>query len=93
MPQYEIEQYVLYKLKYHVSADSEAEAIWRVLDEQVEHIEESLEFVEAAESYGLSADDYPELCQELSTFEIPARDIIPSIAAITPISRPTLHRN
>jgi hypothetical protein len=86
MPEFEIEQYVLYKMKYRVAAESEAEAIWRVLDEQVDHIEESLEFVEAAESYGLPADEYPELCQELSAFDISTHDVIPSIAAIHEVS-------
>lgn len=42
---YEVEQYVLCALKYRVTAESEAEAIWRILDEQVGPIEESLEEV------------------------------------------------
>ncbi len=82
MPHYDIEQYVLYSLKYHVAAESEAEAIWKVLDEQVAHIEDSLDYVEVAADYGLPADEYPELCQELSTFDITAKDLIPSIRDI-----------
>ena len=82
MPDYDIAQYVLYTLKYRVNAGSAAEAIWRVLDEQVDHIEDTLEYMEVAESYGLPAEDYPELCRELATFDIPVNDVLPSICRI-----------
>lgn len=85
MPEYVIEQYVLYKMNYRVAGGSEAEAIWKVLDEQVAHEEESLECVGAAEAYGLPADAYPVLCRELSTFDIPTKDVIPSIRSIVEI--------
>lgn len=85
MPEYVIEQYVLYKMNYRVSGGSEAEAIWRVLDEQVAHEEESLECIGAAEAYGLPAEAYPQLCRELSTFDIPTQDVIPSIRSIVEI--------
>ena len=35
--------------------------------------------MEVAESYGLPAEDYPELCRELATFDIPVNDVLPSI--------------
>lgn len=82
---YVVEQYLLYSLKYHVSAESEAEAVWKVLDEQVSHLDESLEYVEAAADYGISADDEPELCRELAEFDIHVKDVIPSIREITQI--------
>ena len=53
MPTYEIEQYELHVLRYRVEADSEADAIARLFLGEGDPIDDSLEFVDIADDYGM----------------------------------------
>lgn len=82
MPTYEIEQYELHVMKYHVEAASEAEAIAKVLNGMAMPVDGSQEYVEVADDYGLPADEYRELADELRSLGVPVDAVIPSIRAI-----------
>ena len=85
MPVFEIEQYEVHAMTYRVNADNCAEAIIRLMDGEAEPVEGSLEYIEVAEDLGLSADDDPELAQELRSHGLPVHHVIPSIRSITQI--------
>lgn len=84
MPTYQIEQYELHVTKYRVEAGSEAEAIDKLLAGKAEPVEQSQDFVEVAEDYGLPADEYPELADALrDRGRMRGKDeLIPSIRSI-----------
>ena len=63
---YEIEQYELHTSKYRVRANSEGEALAKLFAGEGEPVDQSQEFVEVADDYGLPADEFPELVQELA---------------------------
>ena len=67
MPQYEIEQYELHCMKYIVEADSEAEAVRMVLEGDADAVDNSLEYIEIADEYGIPVDENPELAKELGS--------------------------
>ena len=83
MPTYEIEQYELHATKYLVEACSKAEAIAKLFEGKGEPVEESQEFIEVADDYGLPADEYPEFVRELAKLGVSGiDDVIPSIRSI-----------
>ncbi len=83
MPTFEIEQYELHAMKYRVEAESEAEAVVRLLDGEAEPVEQSQEYIEVAEDYGMPADDFPILAKVLKRRGMSVgKDIIPSIRSI-----------
>ncbi|MGO9115645.1 MAG: hypothetical protein ACLP9L_41085 [Thermoguttaceae bacterium] len=82
MPTYEIEQYELHSSKYRVEADCEAEAVAKFFAGEGDPVDQSLEFIEPAEDYGMPADDYPSLVRGLQKHGIDASDCIPSIRSI-----------
>lgn len=92
MPLYEIEQYELHMMKFHVEANSPAEAIEQLFRGELEAIENSMEFVEIAEDYGLPAEEYRELAEELRDLDIEVDEVIPSIRSITEIENPFTDR-
>jgi hypothetical protein len=65
MPTYEIEQYELHVMKYRIEADSEADAIARLLVGEGEPVDNSLEFADIADEYGMSLSENPELSSQL----------------------------
>jgi len=85
MPTFEIEQYELHTMKYRVRANSEAEAIARLLGGELEPVEGSLEFIEVADTLGLPANHYSNLAVALKKFGIAVKHVIPSIRAISKI--------
>jgi hypothetical protein len=82
LPSYEIEQYELHATRYRVAASDEAEAIARLLNGQAELVEESQDFIEVAEEYGLPTDERRELAEALRDRGIPIDEVIPSIRSI-----------
>lgn len=83
MPMYEIEQYELHVMKYRVEAKSEAEAIAKLLDGEAEPVDDSLEYIEVAEDFGLPVDECRELADELRELGVPVGEhVIPSIRSI-----------
>ena len=66
MPIYEIEQYELHTAKYRVEATSEADAIAKLFDGEGEAVDNSLEFIEVANDYGMPVDEFPELVKALA---------------------------
>jgi hypothetical protein len=65
MPLYEIEQYELHTMKYRVEADSEADAIGRLLMGEGEPVDNSLEFVNIIDDLGMSLTEDQELASQL----------------------------
>ena len=83
MPTYQIEQYELHAMKYRVEADSEAEAVVKLLDGEAEPVEQSQDFIEVADNYGMPGEDYPQIVKALERRGINVgEDIIPSIRSV-----------
>lgn len=82
MPTYEIEQYELHVMKYRVEATGEADAVVKLLDGEAEPVEQSHDFIEVAEDFGLPADDYRDLADALRKQGVPVDAVIPSIRSI-----------
>lgn len=83
MPMFEIEQYELHAMKYRVEAANEAEAIRRHFDGEAEPVEQSQDYIEVAEDFGLPVDEYRELADELRALGVAVGDaVIPSIRSI-----------
>ena len=83
MPVYEIEQYELHTQTYRVEANSRAEAIVKLLDGEADPVDNSLEYIEVADDFGMSVDENRELADELSKLGVPVGDcVIPSIRQI-----------
>lgn len=85
MPTFEIEQYEICVTKYRVEASSESEAITKLLDGGAEAIDNSHEYIEVAEDWGLPANEHQELAAGLRELGIPFDEIIPSIRSIEQI--------
>jgi hypothetical protein len=83
MPTFEIEQYELHVMKYRIEADNEADAVVKLFDGEAEPVDNSLEFIEVAEDFGLPVDEHAELANKLNEFGVPVgEDVIPSIRSI-----------
>lgn len=63
MPTFEIEQYELHVQKCRVEATSEADAIAKLFRGEAEAVNNTLEFLEVADDFGLPADEYPDLAE------------------------------
>jgi hypothetical protein len=86
MPTFEIEQYELHTMKYRVRANSEAEAIAKLLGGELEPVEGSLEFIEVAEDLGLPTDEYRDLAEALRALGVSVdENVIPSIRSISKV--------
>ena len=85
MPTYEIEQYELHAMKYRIDAASEAEAIAGLFAGEAEPVEQSQDFIEVAEDFGLSVDEHRELAERLRDRGIPVDEVIPSVRSIVQI--------
>jgi hypothetical protein len=69
--------------KYRVTADDRAEAIAKLFAGEAHPVEQSQEFVEVAEKYGLAAEEFLELVQELKRLDLPGiKDVIPSVRGV-----------
>jgi hypothetical protein len=79
---YEIEQYELHVQKYRIEAETEAEAIAKVFAGEAEPVDNSLEYVEIADDFGLPADDHRDLADALRDLGIQVGEVIPSIRSI-----------
>jgi hypothetical protein len=85
MTVYEIEQMLVLVQKYRVEASSEAEAIIKVFDGDVEP--DSIELADLCDERGLSASDYPELADQLRRAGVMTDEtVIPSICGIEQVA-------
>ncbi len=83
MPTYEIEQYEIHTMKYRVEANSEAEAIKKLFDGDGEAVDNSLEYIEVAEDFGLPVDVNRELADDLQKLGVSVGEhVIPSISSV-----------
>jgi len=83
MPIYEIEQYELHTQTYRVEATSEVEAIVKLLDGEADPVDNTLEYVEVAEDFGMPVDEHKELATKLLKLGVPVGEcVIPSIRRI-----------
>ncbi len=83
MPEYEIEQYELHVMEYRVQAESEAEAIVRLLDGEAEAVDNGLEYIEVAEDFGLPVGEHRQLASQLTARGVPVGEhVIPSIRSV-----------
>ena len=79
----EIEQYELHTIKYRVEASTEAEAIKKLCDGGGEAVDNSQEYIEVAEDFGLPVEENRELADELRSLDVTVgEDIINSIRVI-----------
>jgi len=88
MPTYEVEQYELHITKYRVQAENEADAIVKLLDGEAEAVDNSGEYVEIADDYGLPADEDQELADQLRNLGVPVDEVIPSIRSVVQVDDP-----
>ena len=82
MPTFEIEQYELHTAKYRIEANSEGEALGKLYEGEGELVEDSMEFIEVADDYGLPADEFPDLVRALAKLGVTTGDVIPSVRSI-----------
>jgi hypothetical protein len=83
MPTYEIEQYELHCSKFRVEAESKADAIARLFTGEGDPVDNSLEYIEVADDYGLPVEEFPDIAQGLQNRGVLVdEDIIPSIRSI-----------
>lgn len=83
MARYEIEQFELHIMRYRVEADTEAEAIAKLFEGEDEPVEQSQEYVEVAEDFGMPVEKNQELTEGLRSLGIPVGEaVIPSIRSI-----------
>ena len=85
MPMFEIEQYELCITKYQVEASSEAEAIAKLLNGEADAIDDSQEYIEVADAYGLPVDEHQEMAAELRNLGVSVNEIISSIRSVEQI--------
>ena len=83
MPTFEIEQYELHTMKYRVEASSEAEAVKKLFDGDGEAVDNSQEFIEVAEDFGLPVEQNRGLADELRSLDVSVGEhVIASIRAV-----------
>ena len=82
MPLYEIEQYELHAQKYRIEASSEAEAIAQLFDSKADAVDDSLEYIEVLEEFGIPVEERRDLAEELQDMGITMSYAIPSIRSI-----------
>lgn len=89
MTTFEIEQYEIHAQTYRVEADSEADAIVRLLDGDAEPVDDTLIYIEISEDLGLPVDEYRELTNQLRGLGVPVDGhVVPSIRAIRIVDTP-----
>lgn len=83
MPTFEVEQYEIHSMKYQVEASSEAEAIIKVLAGEADAVDNSLEFIEVAEEFGMSTEGAESIVKELIQLgESVLEDFISSVRGV-----------
>ena len=83
MPTYELEQYELHVTKYRVEAMDKGEAVAKLFAGEADPMDNSSEFVEVADNYGMPVDQNRDLAEKLRKRGIAVGDnIIPSIGSI-----------
>lgn len=82
MPTFHVAQNEICFTTYEVKAASEAEAIAKLINGDGQCTFHSHQFVEIAERCGLSAEDHPQLAEDLRTLDVLVGKIIPSIRSV-----------
>lgn len=68
MPTFIVERYEVYTQQVSVEAKDEADAIVKVLDGEGDEVDNSLEYIESCEEYGITHDENPELVETVSKY-------------------------
>jgi hypothetical protein len=82
MPVYEIELYELHTQKFRVTAATDALAIKRLFDGGGDAVDNGLEYIEVCNDFGLTADEFPGLAEELRSLGVAVGDEISGIRSI-----------
>ena len=83
MAVFEIEQYELFIQRYQVEATNQAEAVEKLLAGEADPVDNSTEYIEVADNYGLPVDQNRDLAEQLRERGIAVgEDIIPSLRSI-----------
>ena len=83
MPTYELEQYELHVTKYRVEATDKGEAVAKLFAGGADPMDNSTEYIEVADDYGMPADQNRDLAEKLRKRGIAVgEDIIPSLRSI-----------
>lgn len=83
MPKFRIEQYEIHTMAYEVEAATEADGVCKVLNGMAIPVDDSQEYIEVADDYGLPADKHRELADELRSLGVSVGEVvIPSIRSI-----------
>jgi hypothetical protein len=86
MPTFEIEQYEIHVQRYRVAAKNQADAIAKLFNGEADPVDNSLEFVEVAEDFGLPVEENRDLAKQLRKRGVTVdNDIIGSIRSIEQI--------
>ncbi len=79
MPVYEIERYELHAMRYRVESATPAEAVVKLFASEAEPVEQSQDFIDVAEDFGLPAAEHRGLADDLRTLGVSVGKAIPSI--------------
>ena len=83
MPMFEIEQYEIHCQRYRAEAVDEAHAIAKLFAGEADLVDNSTEYIEVADDYGLPVDEHRDLADQLRDLGIPVDDdIILSIRSV-----------
>lgn len=92
MPMFEIEQYEIHAFRYRIEADSEADAIVKLLDGEADPTNNASDCVEVAEDLGLPVDKNRELAGELRDLDVPVGEhVIPTIRSVSLVDTGSLN--
>ncbi len=87
MPTFEIEQYEIHTMKYRVEAQDEAEAIAKLLNDEVEPVDDGLEYIEICEDRGLPIEEHLELAERLRELGVTLDEAtIPSVRSVVRVN-------
>jgi hypothetical protein len=82
MPVYEIELYELHAQKFRITATSEARAIKKLLDGGGDAVDNGLDYIEVCDSFGLLAEEFPVLAEELRSLGVSVDEEISGVRSI-----------
>lgn len=86
MPKFEIEQFELHVMRYRVEAENEAQAVAKLFDGEAEPVEQSQEYIEVAEDFGMPVDEHRDIADGLRELGVAVGEaIIPSIRSIVKV--------
>lgn len=83
MAVFEVEQYELHSCKYRIEAATAAEAISKVFEGTETMVDNSDDYIEVAEDWGMPTAEHQDIADELRKLgQLHIRSIIPSIRSV-----------